>query len=141
MTDTLRLDPAVELKRWVQDLKDFCRDVERWSSACGWKVAWKELDLQEESLGSYTVPLLIIQTAHGAVFVEPVGHTVMGATGRIDLYAYPSLFRVMLLRSASNGQWRIRTDSGIFLRQPWNEDAFRTLVEDLTGASDELSAQ
>jgi hypothetical protein len=84
--------------------------------------------------------MLTLQTEHGAVMVEPVARVVMGAVGRIDLYAYPTLFRVMLLRSARDEQWRIRTDSGFFLKQQWNEKTFLELVADLTGASDESSA-
>jgi hypothetical protein len=84
--------------------------------------------------------MLTIRTSHGEVVLEPVARFVMGAVGRIDLYAYPTLFRVKLLRSSKDGRWLIRTDSGIFLKQPWNEETFLGLVADLTGATDESPA-
>jgi hypothetical protein len=140
MSAATSLDPSEERQQWVQAVRSFCDDVTAWSTSQDWHVVREELSLTEESLGSYTVPTLTIQTRHGTVVVEPVGRLVMGATGRIDLFAYPTLFRVMLLRSPRDGGWRIRTDSGIFLRQAWGEGTFLDLVADLTGASDESSA-
>ena len=133
-------DPNEERQQWIQTVRSFCDEVTQWSSAQGWRVVPEEMKLTEELLGTYPVPTLNIQTKHGAVVVEPVARVVMGALGRIDLYAYPTLFRVMLLRSTKDDRWRIRTDSGIFLRQPWNERTFLDLVTDLTGAADEPSA-
>jgi len=140
MSVSTSLDPSEERQRWVQTVRSFCDQVTQWSAAQGWPVATSELELTEETLGTYSVPELNIQTQHGAVVVEPVARVVMGAVGRIDLFAYPTLFRVMLLRSTQDGRWLIRTDSGIFLRQPWTEKTFRDLVADLTGAADESSA-
>lgn len=79
--------------------------------------------------------MLIIQTERGAVMVEPIGRLVMGPAGRIDLYAHPTLFRVMLLWGPEHRGWRIRTDSGVFLRQPWKQQTFLELLEDLTAAT------
>jgi hypothetical protein len=140
MSAVTGLDPKEERERWVQTVRSFCDEITKWSSAQGWLVVPEELQLTEELLGTYTVPTLNIQTKHGAVVVEPVARVVMGAVGRIDLYAYPTLFRVMLLRSTKDDRWLIRTDSGIFLRQPWSEQTFLDLVADLTGAVDESSA-
>jgi hypothetical protein len=127
-------------EQWVETVRGFCDEAAKWSEAQGWKVERRELELTEELLGTYSVPMLTIKTQHGTVIVEPVARIVMGAVGRIDLYAYPTLFRVMLLRSSRNGRWLIRTDSGIFLKQPWDEATFAGLVADLTGAPSELPA-
>lgn len=138
MGNAAGLDSGTERERWVETVRAFCEEVAAWSEGQGWKVSRKELDLTEDVLRTYTVPMLIIQTARGAVMLEPVARTVMGANGRIDLYAYPTLFRVMLLRSSKDGRWLIRTDSGIFLKQPWNKQTFVDLVAGLTGVPDEL---
>jgi hypothetical protein len=140
MSAATSVDPSEERQQWVGTVRAFCDEVTSWSSAQGWLVVPEDLSLTEELLGTYTVPTLNIQTQHGTVVVEPVGREIMGALGRIDLFAYPTLFRVMMLRSAQDGRWRIRTDSGIFLRQPWGEGTFLDLVADLTGASDESPA-
>jgi hypothetical protein len=138
MIEAATFAPNTVRDQWLETVRDFCNEVTGWSEAQGWTVTRKQLDITEELLGSYVAPLLTVQTEHGAVMVEPIGRAVIGAAGRIDLYAYPTLFRVMLLQSLKNGQWLIRTDSGIFLKQPWNEATFVELVADLTGASSEL---
>ncbi len=127
-------DPANERQQWSQLVSEFCDQVRGWAEEAGWQVTRKTLDRTEEVLGTYEVPMLIIQTATRAVMVEPVARMIMGATGRIDVYAYPTLFRVMLLRSGASGEWRIRTDSGFFLPQSWSKETFVTLVGDLAGA-------
>jgi hypothetical protein len=134
------LDAHKEREAWVQTVRDFCNEVAIWAASQGWQVKHEEVDRSEEGLGIYRVPMVTIQTGGGAVMVEPVAREVMGATGRIDLFAYPTLFRVMVLRSAQDGRWRIRTDSGIFLKEPWTVKTFVDLVTDLTAAPDESPA-
>jgi hypothetical protein len=127
-------DTDQERENWIALVRSFSKQVADWATEQGWQVAWKSLDRTEDVLGSYEVPMLIIQTQRRAVMIEPVARDVLGAAGRIDLYAYPTLFRVMLLRSAENGKWRIRTDSGIFLDRTWNKQTFVRLVDELTEA-------
>jgi hypothetical protein len=57
----------------------------------------------------------------------------MGAAGRVDLYAWPTLFRVMLLRSPQDETWAIRTDSGLRWPNPWSEETFAQLALGLLG--------
>lgn len=134
MSTAVTTDPGKVIGEWVELVGNFAKQVADWATVAGWDVAWKSLDRTEDLLGSYTVPMLIIQTAQRAVMVEPVARDVMGALGRIDLYAYPTLFRVMLLQSPESGEWRIRTDSGIFIEKPWNKETFLSLIEGLTAA-------
>jgi hypothetical protein len=129
-----KLDPDEARSRWLETVAGFTDQVSAWARGQNWRVDVKQLERSEELLGTYDVPLLIIQTERGAVIVEPVARVVAGSEGRIDIYAYPARFRVMMLRSGENGEWRIRTDSRVYLRQPWNEGTFVELVRDLTAA-------
>jgi len=140
MSETIERDSEATRDEWIETVRSFCEETAEWSRAQGWEVAWKDAEVTEALLGTYNVPLLIIQTKRGAVMLEPVARCVMGANGRIDLYAYPTLYRVMLLRSARDGRWLIRTDSGIFIKQPWNEETFVSLANDLSVAPDEPPA-
>jgi hypothetical protein len=135
MSEAAVADPVQEREEWIETIHELFVQITGWAAARKWTVSTKSLELTEDLLGTYQVPSLTLQTGRGAVMLEPVARRVMGAAGRIDLYAYPSLFRVMLLRSTKDGQWLIRTDSGIFIKQPWNEETFAELVEDLTGAA------
>lgn len=130
-----KLDPDEERSRWIDVVTAFTHQVSDWAREQNWRVEVKQSERSEELLGTYHVPLLIIQTERGAAIVEPVARVVAGSEGRIDIYAYPARFRVMLLRSSESGEWRIRTDSRVYLRQPWNRETFVDLVQDLTAAS------
>jgi hypothetical protein len=139
MSSLAILNSDAERQRWIETVQAFCDELAGWSENQGWTVTRSVKELREEGLGAYAVPMLTIQAPRGTVKVDPVGREVLGAVGRIDLYAYPTLFRVMLLRSGKDGRWRILTDSGIYLKQPWNETTFAELVTDLTVAGDEPS--
>jgi hypothetical protein len=130
-----KMNPDEERARWIDMVSGFTDEVSDWAREKNWRVDVKPLERSEELLGTYHVPLLIIQTDRGAVIIEPVARVVAGFEGRIDVYSYPARFRVMLLRSSGNGVWRIRTDSRVYLPQPWSKETFVQLVQDLTAAS------
>jgi len=71
-----------------------------------------------------------------AVCVKVAGRASAGTIGDSrpgeTAIQWPSLNRVMLLRTP-NG-WMIMTDSGIPIREKWNEHTFAQLVADLLSA-------
>jgi len=66
--------------------------------------------------------------------VEVKGRGPLEAAGRVQISAWPTLFRVLLLHKSGEEGWIIRTDSGIPIRQPWNRETFISLVRDLLNA-------
>lgn len=103
-----RLTPLRE--QWVEQVTDLVRQVEEWAEAAkdvrGWTVEQETHEIHEEVVGgAYRVPGLRLSTSSDELRLEPVARGVLHADGRIDLYAWPSLFRVMLLRK--NGEWVI----------------------------------
>jgi len=92
-----------------------------------------EKELAEEIVGgAYRVPVVTIHALQGRLILEPIARGTMGAQGRVDLYAWPSLFRVMLLRR--DGGWVARTESGIDWPQAWDRETFLTLADGLLKA-------
>ena len=63
-----------------------------------------------------------------SLYVTPVGLHIIGADGRVDVEAWPSLNRVKLIGVGKPPQWRIMTDSNVPLPGPWGKKAFVTLV-------------
>lgn len=63
--------------------------------------------------------------------VEVKGRGPLKASGRVQLSAWPTLFRVILLRKTDADGWVIRTDSDIPIRRPWNKEAFISVANDL----------
>lgn len=128
---------AAEMREdWVRAVTDLARQVTDWAEEQGWAVTRTEREIREETLGVYSVPGLTIDThlptgfpeETGQVRLEPVALNVFGdARGRVDLRAWPSFFRVMLLRQPDES-WVVHTDSGIDWPSPWSQDTFLDLV-------------
>lgn len=124
---------------WVQDVTALADQVSAWASGQGWPVTPAALEVREDTtIGAYIVPKLEIQTPEGQIVLEPVARGVLGADGRVDLYAWPSYFRVMLLRRTHRNApatWTIRTESGLDWPKPWDEQTFIGIAGGLARAS------
>ena len=139
---TLQTQPDTRLalvrEAWVRDVKDLVHTVEEWAEGAaaerGWTTTKADIELSEEATGgSYVVPILEIHAPEGKLVLEPVGRGTMNADGRVDLYAWPSLYRVMLLRKNDQG-WIVRTDSGLDWPESWGDDTFMSLAGGLLKA-------
>ncbi len=126
---------------WERNTALLAEDIEAWASSAGrgWRVEREQKELSEEVVGgAYLVPVVTIHAPEGRLILEPVARGVLGAQGRVDLYAWPSLFRVMLLHKPLGKDrglaWVVRTESGIDWPQPWNRETFLTLAEGLLNA-------
>jgi len=128
---------------WERDTSLLADEVQAWAeqeaAARGWRVEREQKELAEEVVGgAYRVSVVSIHTPPGRLVLEPIARGVPGAQGRVDLYAWPSLFRVMLLhKSLGKGyglEWVVRTESGIDWPQPWSRETFLTLAEGLLNA-------
>lgn len=120
---------------WTRSIRGLERDLADWARAEGWQVRTSERIVNEESIGAYAAPDLVIETPAGErLVVEVKGRGPAGASGRVQLSAWPTLFRVLLLHKAGQQDWVIRTDSGIPIRQPWNRDTFVSVAKDLLSA-------
>lgn len=135
-----RLSPAEakqEIADWTDSVNTLFQQVQQWimEDRPEWQIELTTADVTEESLGRYDIPVMEIDTRSGRVILEPIGLDVFGARGRVDLYAWPSHYRVMLLRSSDpNEDWTIRTESGINWPNPWGKDSFVAIAEQLSGA-------
>lgn len=127
-----QIDQARRLQ-WIGWMDSIAAETKSWAESAGWLVHRKQKTMQEPGLGEYEAPVLEIKTPDGHLIVEPVALQVIGAEARIDLYAWPSLNRVKLVRVKD--QWVIRTDSGIDWPKTWSREAFLELAQQLTRAA------
>jgi len=115
---------------WIEAVSGVCQDIVSWSEARQWTVLRDEKTVKGDVTGPYTVPYLMIQTPEIRLHVDPIGYDIVGADGRVDIEAWPSLNRMLLLRRG--GEWKLYTDSRIKWPEPWGERAFERLVEALS---------
>jgi hypothetical protein len=100
-------------------------DVERWALERDWSV-FRESKTIEERSTSYQVPVVRVRSASGEVWFDPIGADILGADARIDLGHWPNNDRFVLV--LQNGQWRVRTDEGTWIRRKWGRSLFHDLV-------------
>ena len=121
--------PDVVRKEWQSAVEDLMDSISSWSAELSWSVERQEKQLSEELIGTYVLGFLKILTPQGQLIVDPIAQAVSGADGRVDLYAWPSLYKVCILRK--EGKWSIRSDSGIDWPKEWGRETFQELARDL----------
>ena len=129
MHTTPEVDFERPLQEWLDTIEGLVKQVEAWSAELGWETARGQTRLVEDRLGQYTAPSLRISAPFGSLILEPHLRFVYGASGRVDLYSYPSLDRVMLLRMPD--RWKIRAEGGPTLPLEWTKAAFVELAKAL----------
>ena len=131
---TMTDDRAALQQEWLRDLQSLMGDIRRWCDAHGWAVHVTDKSVTESKLGEYSAPTLQVRAPNGTVvYVEPVARDVAGADGLVDIYAWPSLRRLLLLRQS--GGWTIKTDSGVPLPWKWSEPSFVEVIDASTSAT------
>ena len=117
---------------WIACIADLLSRIEKWACQENWETAREEKEITEDLIGTYSVPTLKIRTPNGLVYVEPVAQNVIGADGRVDIYSWPSLHRLLLIRREDH--WSLKTDSGVDWPNQWGKKAFVELAHNLTKA-------
>ncbi len=98
-----------------------------------WPVSRQEKLIEEHAIGSYAADVLHIKTPQGILIVEPVAFDIAGGDGRVDMYAFPTLRRIVIVREEN--EWSFYSDSSMKLLKSWKKDNFINLAKDLTSAS------
>ena len=130
-----KVDTALR-DEWLGTVLDLKNDIKIWAyQKKGWSFTrQEEREVEEPHLGKYTVEIRRLKTPEGEVRFEPIARNYPGH-GIAELYAWPTGYRVRLIQTEDDS-WRVLTDSGIYLRQPWDREHFVTLIRDLIGAED-----
>ena len=123
-------------EEWLRTIQQLQDQVKVWvSEETGWFTEeGEQRQVQEELLGIYTVTSLKIFLPEGQVILEPVARNYPGRC-IVEMYAWPTAYRVRLVQHPTVG-WKVLTDSGIYLRQPWDQQHFALLVRELVSADD-----
>ena len=103
--------------------------LKHWSDGRGWLSEINEKTISEERIGTYTVHGMVIKTPQGAISIDPVGRDIIGAEGRVDITAFPSFDRMLLVKI--NSEWVVKTDAKIRWPNPWGKSTFYEIVDAL----------
>jgi hypothetical protein len=122
-----------DVNSWVRRVNELTEQVESWAKARKWPMHRETKRIEESGLGAYTVPVLSILAPSGTFQLDPVARHVAKADGRIDLIAWPSMTRMMLVRIGN--VWKLKTDSGVMWPEKWGQRTFERLTEFLSNAA------
>ena len=120
--------------RWLAWVHRVVDDVEGWAHARGWATHRDDKEMKEGVIGPYSVPFLRVRTPHGEVHVDPIAmHIMGGGDGRVDLQGWPSLRRIVLIRTGDGIE--LLGETGPMLQKldrPWTAETFLDLAKELT---------
>lgn len=140
-----QIDNPRMINEWNDAVNALTVQVSGWATDQRWSVERSEKQVNEGAFGVYQLPVLTLEiparrrsSQHksrqgGRLIMEPIARNFPGS-GIIELYAYPTLYRVRLIRRSEDDTWEVLTDSGITLHQEWNKANFVTLADDLLAA-------
>ena len=77
------------------------------------------------------MPRLLVHASFGRTIVEPVERFIMGADGRVDIFAIPSWDGLILVRN--DGAWTLLVTDADGERVPWTEEVFVATIRGLHG--------
>jgi hypothetical protein len=83
-------DPEAVKVEWLDRLNALVGEVEGWARASGWRTRRIAKTVNERQLGSYKVPVLLMEKDTVEVVLNPVARSVPGADGAVDLYVAPA---------------------------------------------------
>lgn len=122
-----------ELQRWTDAVNSVVDRAREWAAKPGWQASVQKIALTEDGLGTYEVPVLTVKAAAGKIVLEPIARWSSPGDGRIDVYSWPSLNRLMLVRKGAD--WVLLTESGVPWPQTWGEGTFIGLAASLNAAA------
>ena len=141
---TLQLsDRTAKREEWLSAVEALAAEVMEWSYSQGWDVFTRsreaDRDFSTEEHGASIIEIdAHPQDARSGsdvkLVLEPIAYNPVTGTGRVDFYVWPALYRVRLLHKPDNGEWIIRTDSGLDWPLPWNKETFTQIVHGLLKA-------
>jgi hypothetical protein len=125
---------TTELRSWQNSVRDVQENVRQWAKQQGWTVIEETATISEDKLGTYPVQVVTVDTGDGRLIVEPIARWSAPGQGRIDIYGWPSLNRMMLVQDETAG-WALYTEGGVKWPQAWGSAAFDYLAKNLNAAA------
>lgn len=118
-----------EREDWLSLLQNLFKEIKSWAEEENWSIHEDRTTIREKEIGEYDAPFLVIVAGTTRIHVEPVGREIVGAEGRVDISAFPTMNRMVLVRTKS--KWVLKTDSYVEWPLPWSKDSFLGLVKAL----------
>jgi hypothetical protein len=94
-------------KAWLSTLDKLFQKVQSWLAEAERekliKVRVEKVSHTEESLGTFEVPRLTLTVDHKKIVLKPIGATIIGADGRVDMVSTKGTY--LFLYFADQNKW------------------------------------
>ena len=117
-----------ERDEWIAAVEQVVSDAEAWATEQNWFVHRGPKAITESRIGTYEVPVLLIQAPAGRFVIDPIARYVIGALGKIEFCVFPSYYYVMIVRTEAG--WQVETNPKTTSR-PWSKQTFFEVVSEL----------
>jgi hypothetical protein len=84
------IDSDAVRRQWLDRLGALVEEVKGWAQASGWRTRRIDKTVKERRLGTYKVPVLLMEKDTVEVVLNPVARFVPGGNGAVDLYVAPA---------------------------------------------------
>jgi hypothetical protein len=97
------VDWLEEKKRWLRHLDELFSQIreylEPYVDDGQIAIEFEKIELNEESIGPYVAPVMVIRIGRKTIKLEPVGTLLIGSKGAVDIIGPTARARLMLLNS------------------------------------------
>ena len=93
-------------KEWVSRLSNLIDTIKNSAEESGWRTRRIDKTITERELGTYKVPVLLMEKDTVEVVLNPVARFVPGAEGAVDMYLAPAYDDIASLYF-EGGQWML----------------------------------
>ena len=123
---------------WLDRLGALVDEVKGWAQASGWRTRRIDKTVTERGLGTYKVPVLLMEKDTVEVVLNPVARFVPGANGAVDLYVAPAYDDIAslylegdhwVLNYAGRSDSEATGSSTEIISRPYTEQAIRTILD------------
>jgi hypothetical protein len=102
-----RVDWAKERDDWLDHLRELYNQIEsflvEYIKAGEIKFHYRDIDLNEENIGSYRAPVMILKIGRQEITMTPVGTLLIGSKGRVDVEGPTGRAHLLLVNSQASG--------------------------------------
>ena len=125
------------LRDWLALLMPLLDSIELWADELGWAKRRVLKTLQDDEIGNYVVPAVLLQEDMIRIAVEPIGRWSLSTEGTVDIYLMPAYDDIATL-FRYDGRWNLHRASDIHgfidtihehTSKPLNKKAFQEILE------------
>jgi hypothetical protein len=118
-------------KQWLEDLKSLYNKIREWTKEAQneglIQINEYQIDLNEEGLGNYQAPALTLIISQDKIEIRPIGRSIIGGKGRVDVSSRKAAFMLILLDKG----WLLVKEKQSRERVTLTENIFTSMLKDL----------